>query len=53
MSKLVDNLLGKIDRFKRKVMTEIETEDDKIDLLVSQLAPEKQVKMIVKHLDGT
>lgn len=31
MSKLVDNLLGKIDRFKRKVMTEIETEDDKIE----------------------
>jgi len=31
MSKLVDNLLGKIDRFKRKVMTEIDTEDDKIE----------------------
>ena len=28
-------------------------EDDKVDLLVSQLVPEKQVKMIVKHKDGT
>ncbi|MCW8813432.1 MAG: aconitate hydratase, partial [Chlorobium sp.] len=28
-------------------------EDDKVDLLVSQLAPEKQVKMIVKHKDGS
>ena len=28
-------------------------EDDKIDLLISSLAPEKQVKMIVKHKDGT
>jgi aconitate hydratase len=27
-------------------------EDDKIDLLISSLAPEKQVKMIVKHRDG-
>jgi len=28
-------------------------EDDKIDLLVSGLTPEKQVKMIVKHKDGS
>ena len=28
-------------------------EDDKVDLLVSQLAPEKQVKMIAKHKDGS
>jgi len=28
-------------------------EDDKIDLLVSSIAPEKQVKMILKHSDGT
>jgi aconitate hydratase len=28
-------------------------EDDKVDLLVSQLVPEKQVKMIVKHKDGS
>lgn len=28
-------------------------EDDKIDLLISSLAPEKQVKMIVKHSDGS
>lgn len=28
-------------------------EDDKIDLLISSLAPEKQVKMIVKHCDGS
>jgi len=28
-------------------------EDDKVDLLVSQLAPEKQVKMIVKHKNGS
>ena len=28
-------------------------EDDKVDLLVSQLAPEKQVKMITKHKDGS
>lgn len=28
-------------------------EDDKVDLLISSLAPEKQVKMIVKHSDGT
>ncbi len=28
-------------------------EDDKIDLLISSLAPEKQVKMIVKHKDGS
>jgi len=28
-------------------------EDDKIDLLVSQLQPDKQVKMIVKHSDGS
>jgi len=28
-------------------------EDDKIDLLVQDLAPGKQVKMIVNHSDGT
>ena len=28
-------------------------EDDKVDLLISSLAPDKQVKMIVKHSDGT
>lgn len=28
-------------------------EDDKVDLLISDLAPEKQVKMIVKHKDGS
>ena len=28
-------------------------EDDKIDLLVTQLLPGKQLKMIVKHKDGT
>ena len=28
-------------------------EDDKVNLLVSQLAPEKQVKMITKHKDGS
>jgi aconitate hydratase len=28
-------------------------EDDKIDLLVTQLAPGEQVKMIVKHSDGS
>lgn len=28
-------------------------EDDKIDLLVSDLAPDKQVKMIVKHSDSS
>jgi aconitate hydratase len=28
-------------------------EDDKVDLLVSSLAPEKPVKMIVKHSDDT
>ena len=28
-------------------------EDDKVDLLVTQLAPGKQLKMIVKHKDGT
>lgn len=28
-------------------------EDDKVDLQISSLAPEKQVKMIVKHKDGT
>ena len=28
-------------------------EDDKIDLLVTQLAPGKQLKMIVKHSDGS
>ena len=28
-------------------------EDDKVDLLISSLAPEKQVKMIVKHKDGS
>ena len=28
-------------------------EDDKVDLLISSLAPEKQVKMIVKHNDGS
>ena len=28
-------------------------EDDKIDLLISSIAPEKQVKMIVKHKDGS
>jgi aconitate hydratase len=27
-------------------------EDDKVDILISSLAPEKQVKMIVKHKDG-
>jgi len=33
MSKLVDNLLGKIDRFKRKVMTDIESDEEKIEEL--------------------
>lgn len=28
-------------------------EDDKVDLLISSLAPEKQVKMIIKHSDGS
>jgi len=28
-------------------------EDDKVDILISTLAPEKQVKMIVKHEDGS
>jgi aconitate hydratase len=28
-------------------------EDDKVDLLISALAPETQVKMIVKHKDGS
>lgn len=28
-------------------------EDDKVDLLVTQLSPGKQLKMIVKHKDGT
>ncbi|HSL89839.1 MAG TPA: aconitate hydratase [Ignavibacteriaceae bacterium] len=28
-------------------------EDDKVDLLISSLAPDKQVKMIVKHSNGT
>jgi aconitate hydratase len=28
-------------------------ENDKVDLLVTQLAPSKQLKMIVKHSDGT
>jgi aconitate hydratase len=28
-------------------------EDDKVDLLVSRLAPEKQVLMILKHKDGS
>ncbi|MEO8232711.1 MAG: aconitate hydratase, partial [Ignavibacteriota bacterium] len=28
-------------------------EDDKVNLLISSLAPEKQVKMIVKHKDGS
>ena len=28
-------------------------EDDKVDLLVTQLSPGKQLKMIVKHSDGT
>lgn len=28
-------------------------EDDKVDLLVSSLQPEKQIKMIVKHSDGS
>ena len=28
-------------------------EDDKVDLLISSLSPEKQVKMIVKHSDGS
>ncbi len=28
-------------------------EDDKIDLLISNLAPDKQVKMIIKHSDGS
>ncbi len=28
-------------------------EDDKVDILISTLAPEKQVKMIVKHKDGS
>ncbi len=28
-------------------------EDDKVDLLISSLAPEKQVKMIIKHKDGS
>jgi aconitate hydratase A / 2-methylisocitrate dehydratase len=28
-------------------------EDDKVDLLISSLAPEKQVKMIIKHKNGS
>ncbi len=28
-------------------------EDDKVDLLISNLAPDKQVKMVVKHSDGS
>jgi aconitate hydratase len=28
-------------------------EDDKVDLLISKITPEKQVKMIVKHKDGS
>lgn len=28
-------------------------EDDKVDLIISSLAPDKQVKMIVKHKDGS
>ncbi|WP_304144507.1 aconitate hydratase [Ignavibacterium album] len=28
-------------------------EDDKVSIFVSQLAPEKQIKMLVKHSDGT
>jgi len=28
-------------------------EDDKVDLLVTQLVPGKQLKMIVKHSDGS
>ena len=28
-------------------------EDDKVDILISTLAPEKQVKMILKHSDGS
>ncbi len=28
-------------------------EDDKVDLLISNLAPEKQVKMFIKHKDGS
>lgn len=28
-------------------------EDDKVDLLIASLAPEKQVKMIIKHKDGS
>jgi aconitate hydratase len=28
-------------------------EDDKVDLLVTQLAPGKPLKMIVKHSDGS
>ena len=28
-------------------------EDDKVDILISTLAPEKRVKMIVKHKDGS
>jgi len=28
-------------------------EDDKVDILISSLAPEKQVKMIIKHKDGS
>ncbi|HEY7751633.1 MAG TPA: aconitate hydratase, partial [Ignavibacteriaceae bacterium] len=28
-------------------------EDDKVDLLISGIAPEKQVKMIIKHKDGS
>ncbi len=28
-------------------------EEDKVDILISSLAPEKQVKMIVKHKDGS
>ena len=28
-------------------------EDDKVDLLISSLAPDKQIKMIVKHSNGT
>ena len=33
MNKLVDNLLGKIDRLKRKVMTDTETDDNKAEEL--------------------
>jgi ribonuclease E len=31
MSKLVDNLLGKFDRFKRKVMTDTESKDEQLE----------------------